>query len=480
MQTDGFVASTPNASTTSLDSFVFTLDPKDKYVPVGVRRAASTSAVQKRSRMQRAAGTDGELWLKHSGGADNASSNEDEGRIMRKRPAAQSLFNKLRRTKSAESTLKAGAELRTGTSWSRKLFSRSSQLMKGKPTNDDVPDVPKLPDNVSSMAPLSLSRPSPSPMQKPPTQRQHELHSPRKPVSVADGVPLPTPELRSLEQIRSTPAPSAMKDGDPEHRPKSSRGSLGSPSTGIFASPEPKQLRNSSSRNMEPLNQSIRDSGYCSGESPKPPDDGVVPTTTATPQMEEYDDSIRLPAHHSTSAHNADEPTFAYAESSAFSYATSDIFSPCLASNTTASGNMSPMYLSQPETPQMSVFGNDAMAWPYNPDLNVEPEYPLHSDDQSWPRPPSQAPPPPPLPSGNQAEAAGLGFQGYSLPSQAQASNVTIKTLPNLDLNDADRGLGHGASKQHLIQSWDDGSGHRMSALAELIDDLGYLGELIN
>jgi len=74
-------------------------------------------------------------------------------------------------------------------------------------------------------------------------------------------------------------------------------------------------------------------------------------------------------------------------------------------------------------------------------------------------------------------------FQAYSLPALHHASDLTLRKLPTPrgafspapprpapDSHDRSPGL---------VQSWNDGSAHRLTAKEELLDDLAYLGDMI-
>ena len=178
-------------------------------------------------------------------------------------------------------------------------------------------------------------------------------------------------------------------------------------------------------------------------------------------------------------------PNYGYAESLA-SYATSANFSPCLASNTTNSGPMSPYHLSQPETPVMSEFGDEFLPPLRDSESLAQMGRSTSSDlDLLLARPYSGAAPPhPPLPQQGDTQNSHStldGFQGYSLPDHDHASVLTIRKLPSITFNNADSvaPFTQQSSKQDLVQSWNDGSEHRMTALGELVDDLGYLGGMI-
>lgn len=74
-------------------------------------------------------------------------------------------------------------------------------------------------------------------------------------------------------------------------------------------------------------------------------------------------------------------------------------------------------------------------------------------------------------------------FQAYSLPALHHASDLAPRKLPmprgalsaappQPALDSPDRSPG-------LVQSWNDGSAHRLTATEELLDDLAYLGDMI-
>lgn len=151
------------------------------------------------------------------------------------------------------------------------------------------------------------------------------------------------------------------------------------------------------------------------------------------------------------------------------SYHTTENFSPGLTSSIINTDGMSPYHLPQPETPSISEFGDDNFVSEYklqNPEPNVEP------DKLSLDR----------LHLGSSAsvhDAAYPGFQGYSLPKTEYESALTLRKLPSNPLTtDCESPFKNQGSKD-LIHSWNDDGHHRISQLNELVDDLGYLGELI-
>lgn len=151
------------------------------------------------------------------------------------------------------------------------------------------------------------------------------------------------------------------------------------------------------------------------------------------------------------------------------SYHTTENFSPGLTSSITNTDGMSPYHLPQPGTPSISEFGDDNFVSEYklqDPEPNIEPDKlsldRLHLGS-----------------SANVHDAAYPGFQGYSLPKTEYESALTLRKLPSNPLTaDCESPFKNQGSKD-LIHSWNDDGHHRISQLNELVDDLGYLGELI-
>lgn len=148
------------------------------------------------------------------------------------------------------------------------------------------------------------------------------------------------------------------------------------------------------------------------------------------------------------------------------SYTTNNIFSPGLASSSAHTGGMSPFHLSQPDTPSISDFGEDVLGGGISFDTNYCDLLGTHG-----PRDTSKSA------LNNRAYP---GFQEYSLSEFDQASVLTVRKHPNDSLESRGSGTAFGQhDSKELVHSWNDGSAHRMTALEELVDDLGYLGEII-
>ena len=257
------------------------------------------------------------------------------------------------------------------------------------------------------------------------------------------------------------------------------QGKFGAPSKArlvLFHAPEMVKIRSK----HEDLSSSVPETGEIAAESTI----GLATNTVAAaPQIPPPEE--RIAAVNKTSPKFPDEENvliehgdpvlgLSCAESS---YGTDDNFSPNLASNSSQSGPISPMQLSQPETPNFSDFDDDAASWIGGSDsLDI---------DVTKMKPPSRAPPPPP-PSQTPVFSNPFrihpplsGFQGYSLPQGEQGSMHTIRKPSSMTSVRADHPLQHQSSSEDLVHSWNDGSEHRITALEELVDDLGYLGAFI-
>ena len=155
------------------------------------------------------------------------------------------------------------------------------------------------------------------------------------------------------------------------------------------------------------------------------------------------------------------------------SYTTSNLFSPGLAPGSVYTDGMSPYHLAQPDTPSVSEFGGDFL------------ETRLVSDSE-----PNVTLPTVRGTKDVRIESASNlfhidypeleGFQGYGLSEAEQASALTLRRFPSNTLESSGGGSAFGnQGSKDLVHSWNDGSEHRITALEELVDDLGYLGELI-
>ena len=391
------------------------------------------------------------------------------------------MFSKLRRTRSAGSSARTGSTSRTASAWSRKIFSSAGKSRKAEVT-ELVPEVPKIPDDVFAIAPCKpRSRCESSPNEANKVNDRTEASSSRPSTPKETETTIQTP-LPSLDQIRSTLPLPRVEDGGLYQRPVSSRGSKASHAPSFIPSPRNGPAATVSSNRAVGSFDKVQESTNPTTLSGTDYQPGQTedPSYNLTCDIESNPPGWRR--GHRSPAPESECQTYSYADSSSFSFATSERLSPCLASNTTTSGQMSPLHLSQPDTPHMDGFDDDAVAWHRGSDPDLDQFY--HSqgyvEEDYHPPPPAVPPPPPPGPidsAPKHVHSTSSAFQGYSLPLQEQASSTTLRKPPSLDLN---KNLSHRAGTQHLVQSWDDGIEHRMSSLTELMDDLGYLGKLIN
>lgn len=160
--------------------------------------------------------------------------------------------------------------------------------------------------------------------------------------------------------------------------------------------------------------------------------------------------------------HSGNVATKLYRSSSS-QYTMNDLFSPSLSTASAFTGPMSPYHLSQPGTPLLNEFGDDALA--ANP-----------SDVWSSPMPGvAQTHSVPPV--SHVASSDNGSFQGYSLPPEEQTSSLKPLEPASQAFNPRDR-LEPKTGKQ-LVESWNDGSVQPTTGMKELLEDLGYLGRMI-
>lgn len=474
-----------SASSSVESLLVFTLDPKDKYLPQGARRTASTSAIQSRKN------SIATILAFKSGqktpptGSDNRDSSTRAGQSTLSKPRSlASVVDILRQTRSAG-----------GLSWPRKVFSRSGSragdVAKTEPA-EDVPPVPRLPSWVPEASPVPDVKLE-LPIQRSPSAKITANTSATSPEDLAQSVIVPWP---SDSPTYTTPVASKSQSSQAAADKDESGARINEASTSIGHLTSLQQLREGNAFFSE-----IHSSG--SGQrSSENLISALASQAGPTIGMRRgfgnqalYWEKCSSEVTSGSKIFDAElvDPRGSYTESSGYSSAASDDCSPCLTSNTTQSGLMSPLHLSQPETPFMSDFEDD------NP-----PDYPpmrhdrsssfaqlTFSDlDQSMKPPSRTAPAPPPArtspPSPLEHEPALVylqgGFQGYSLPDADHASVLTIRKVPSTTFKPADAASPFTQQgKQEMVHAWNDGTaGHRLSQLGELMEACGYLGNLIS
>lgn len=468
IQGEVFFAGSRGDSSSSFDSTVFTLDPKDKYLSPGVRRATTTSAVHSRKVLLAPKASPMMRALRHSSiiraetGPRTSRTTEALLTLERQR-SLLSVFHRMRQTRSA------GSNVKSNLVEPRKIFSRAGQPTK-QGMLDPLLGAPKLLDHGSDLPPTKIRGDLEISIGLPSTA----VNTERAPSALMVNITGSKHEVRPLEQLASSDhsessIPSErIEDGYATPSIQNSDTSFGSSCYTPL-----KQLENDMalSDHLGRLNL-VPDAEQILSKSVKLLPEKKIAVVNAIPSTETLG-SFEL---------NFNSPKYSYTESLA-SYATSANFSPYLASTTTPGGPMSPCHLSQPETPVMSDFGDEFLP----PVRDSESPAQMHRSSASdldllLARPSSRAVPPRlPCPPTQKPHAVAGGFQGYSLPDHDHASVHTIRKLPSIALKKTDGAspLTHQASKQDLVHSWNDGSEDRVTALGELVDDLGYLGEMI-
>lgn len=465
-----------NGSSTSIDSIlVFTLDPQDKYLPPGVRRAATTSAIKQRRANLAAMPKPRHRAATSEPDKDDSVPRTGQSTLERQR-SLLSVFHKLRQTRSA------GSNARSGLAWPPKLFSRSGSRGGQSGTSEEIPEVPKLPVQLPNGAMTGSGDVLNLPTQR--TDTPPPMPSRVAPIPIIERIESTSrlsPQInaihgKSLEDLQN---PRVQEDGNlsatsilglPDPSSTSTHALFEKVSEQLTRFAETTVIAKSGVAGHESHGRSRIEKNVQIAAKDAPLEESTLPTH-ATSSL----GAVKCP--------NMSEPLCPTTHSCATSsYAASDDQSPYLDSNTTHSNPMSPLHLSQPETPVMSEFGDEHCSIRRN---STSPAQLAISDslslDQLPLRPPSRAAPPPPASKPATAYSTVGGFQGYSIPDSDHTSVLTIRKLPSTTFKPADNpsNFGQQGAKKELVESWNDGSEHRMSALSELVEDLGYLGTVI-
>ena len=468
-----------NGSSTSIDSvLVFTLDPKDKYLPPGVRRAATTSAIQQRRANFAVTPKPKHRALTSEPDREDIVPRTGQSTLERQH-SLLSVFHKLRQTRSA------GSNPKSGLAWSRKLFSRSGSRGGQPGTSEEIPEVPKLPSQLPSRAVTGSVDAFNSPIQR--LDTLPPMPSRDAPVPIVDRVESTSrlsPQINAIhgQSQQDLENPKGQEDGNLSAVSVLRLPNASSTRTYALFEKLSEQLTRCAESTI------IAKSGVAGHERHDrsgieknvqiAAKDSMLEESTSAAHATSSLGSIKCPnmsEHLCPTIHN-------YAESTTSSYAASDNQSPYFDSNTTHSNPMSPLHLSQPETPVMSEFGDDHFSiWRNSTSLAQLAISDSHDLDQSPPRPPSRAAPPPPASKPSTAYSVLGGFQGYTIPDSDNTSVLTLRKLPSTTFKPADTTstFSQQSNKKELVESWNDGSEHRMSALSELVEDLGYLGNVI-
>ena len=147
------------------------------------------------------------------------------------------------------------------------------------------------------------------------------------------------------------------------------------------------------------------------------------------------------------------------------SYGQSHVPSPALSSSALP-GSTSPYHSSQPETPTMSDFEDNAYGLHYAamPSQGLKSASNKHDHAFSLH----------PKPKGDGS------FDGYSLCEEHHASALAVKSLPPTHVTSPDSESAYDRkSGKEFVESWNGGAELRKSITEDLFDDLGYLGGMI-
>ena len=469
-----------NVSSSSLDSVVFTLDPQDKYLPSGVRRATTTSAVHARkARLPATIKPVGRERRNESFEAEivpQTSKTTQDVLTRGKQRSLLSIFHQMRQTRSA------GSIGNSNLIWPRKIFSRVGQKTKQE-APDSVREVTKLAGHVPSPSPTRIGYNFELPIQLPSSPDDTDRAETAFMVTGSRTKISALKQASSSDHSQSIPMNGREQEFEDGHNmfpiTRSNISSLSSYHTPLeqfkdtpsYFAPNLAEESNDMalSDHLGQLYLAPYTADTLTDSTQMLPDKQftIVSTTPSTESL----GSVELGYH---------SPTSGYPDSLA-SYAASANFSPYLTSTTTHSGPTS-----QPETPFMSEFGDDLLPPLRDPEPLAQMDEMTSSGlDPLTARPASRVGPPnlSRLQGNNPqiSHATFDGFQGYSLPDHDHASVLTIRKLPSLTFQKPDSAspFTQQQNKQDLVHSWNDGSEHHMTALGELVDDLGYLGRVI-
>ena len=477
-------------SSGSLESVVFTLDPQDKYLPSGVRRASTTSAVHARkaglpatTRPLVQAQRDGSIEAESVVLQTSKKKRTHDALVPQRQHSLLSVFHQMRQTRSA------GSNAKSNLAWPRKIFSRVGKSTK-QGTPDPDPGSAKQLGRAVSTSPTKIWDGSELPNCLPctaeteyraPTALMINLASP-------DNSAHPSQQLSCSDHsqlIPSVKGDQGFNEGDATISARDSGVSFWS----SYHAPT-EQLQDTLSycasaaaekRNVMALSDHLGRLDFAPHVSKVAKD----PTKMPFDDQNSIQRAINSTALRESFELDSNSPKNGYPDSLA-SYAASANFSPCLGSNTTQSGVISPCHLSQPETPVMSDYGDELPPFLHDSETLAQMGSCTSSEfDLPLTGPFSRARPlnlPRPQQDDMQtSHATWGGFQGYSLPDHDHASVNTIRKIPSFTLKSSDGAspFTPQSSKQELARPWDDVSEHHMTALGELVEDLGYLGKVI-
>ena len=167
---------------------------------------------------------------------------------------------------------------------------------------------------------------------------------------------------------------------------------------------------------------------------------------------------------------------------------TNDLCSLTFGPSTTRTGSLSPRHFSQPNSPNISHFGKDA-PWVYD-GISHQSSLPMdpssahrYIDEENIHRQCASPATTIPYLEFNEypdRNTASSGLQAYQLPQAQYSSTLTLKQQPSTLCKPIGFTSLHQKGSQGHVHTWNDGSQDHMTALLELLDDHGYLGEVIS
>lgn len=163
-----------------------------------------------------------------------------------------------------------------------------------------------------------------------------------------------------------------------------------------------------------------------------------------------------------------------YSDSDVSSYKSADNFSPGLAPSTLQTDAMSPYHLPQPETPSMSEFGDGVFDFKLMSESELQDAVSnvMESDEISLHRLRLGSP-------RSVHDAAYSGCHEYSLPPIEHESPTLSKMLTKNSKSSYSELPLEARANNHSLQSWNKDFQSSATMSEDLIEDLGYLGELI-
>ena len=465
------------------------MDPQDKYLPGGVRRASTTSAVHAR-KVGLPAATRPLVEAQCDGSNDaepvllQRSKRTHRASVPQRQHSLLSVFHQMRQTRSA------GSNAMSKLAWPRKIFSRAGKSTK-QGTPDPDPGSAKQLGRAVSTSPTKIWGGSELPNCLPGTAETEYRAPTALLINLAnpDDNTQPSQQLSCSERSQLNPSNEGDQGFNEGDLMMSARDSGVSFWSSYYAPTE--QLGDTLShcasvaaekRNVMALSDHLGRLDFAPDVS-KPTKD---PTKMPLDNQTNSPNAIHLTDLRATSEPDSNSPKNGYPDSLA-SCAASANFSPCLGSNTTQSGVISPCHLSQPETPVMSDYGDELPPFLHDSESLAQMGRSTSSEFDLPLTGPFSSARPPNLPRPQKEDdmqtshASWGGFQGYSLHDHDHASVNTIRKIPSLTLKSTDGAspFAPPSSQQEFVHSWDNVSEHHMTALGELVEDLGYLGKLI-